>query len=96
MQAILTCKCKGNVNAQVNQMNNANAKLNQLPNGQYASKNHHENYYESSNQHANSTTMKAQTMMQAQISNQHDDNAIMGDDECLRQGLYLQDQERAW
>ena len=35
------------------------------------------------------TTIKAQTMMKAQISNQHGNNAIMGDDECLRQGLYL-------
>ena len=39
--------------------------------------------------HYKNSTMQAKTTMKAQISNQHDKNAIMGDDECLRQGLYL-------
>ena len=37
--------------------------------------------------HYENTSMK--TTMRAQISNQHGNNAIRGDDECLRQGLYL-------
>ena len=62
-----------------NQTNNAKCKLNQLPNGQYAPGNLYENQ----------TTMK-NLSMRTQNSKWHGNNAIMGDDECLRQDLYLQ------
>ena len=67
------------------QTKNEKLKLNQLPNGQYAPR----NLYENSNHNENSS-------MKTQNSKWHGNNAIMGDDECLRQGLYLQAQERAW
>ena len=61
-------------------MNNAYAqcKLNQLPNSYHAPR----NLYEIQ------TTMQALSI-KTQNSKWHGNNAIMGDDKCLRQDLYL-------